>query len=36
MSDIQYIDTTLNQYGESLQQMSERSPVLVIFLRHYG
>jgi len=25
-----------NQFGETLQEMSAREPVLVIFLRHYG
>ena len=30
------MESILNQYGETLRQMSDRQPVLVIFLRHYG
>lgn len=30
------METIRNQYGETLREMSDRQPVLVVFLRHYG
>jgi|GEM_PF-2052337 hypothetical protein len=30
------LDSAITQHGVSLGQLSERAPVLVIFLRHFG
>ena len=33
---MEMMETIRNQFGESLWEMSDRQPVLAIFLRHYG
>lgn len=36
MTKIPNLETTKTQHGESLLDLSNRSPVLLVFLRHFG